>query len=62
MKFKIDRGLCVGCEACNGISPEVFEFPDGKSKVKLDPVPAELQESALKAEANCPVEAISHEA
>ena len=62
MKFKIDRDLCVGCEACNGISPEVFEFPDGKSKVKLDPVPAELQESALKAEANCPAEAISHEA
>ncbi len=61
MRFIIDRDLCVGCEACNGISPEVFEFPDGKSKVRLDPVPAALQESALKAEESCPVEAISHE-
>jgi len=61
MKFTVDQDLCVGCEACNGISPEVFEFPDDKSQVKLDPVPAALQESALKAEANCPVEAISHE-
>ena len=61
MKFTVDQDLCVGCEACNGISPEVFEFPNDKSHVKLDPVPAELQESALKAEANCPAEAISHE-
>ncbi|MEN8253913.1 MAG: ferredoxin [Verrucomicrobiota bacterium] len=62
MRFKVDKELCVGCEACNGIAPEVFEFPDGTSHVKLDPVPAALQESALKAEANCPAEAISHEA
>ena len=61
MKFTVDQNLCIGCEACNGISPEVFEFPNDKSHVKLDPVPEEFQESALKAEANCPVEAISHE-
>ena len=60
MKFTVDPDLCVGCEACNGIAPEVFEFPDGYSKVKIDPVPEDLQESALKAEANCPVLAISH--
>lgn len=62
MRFKVDKDLCVGCEACNGISPEVFEFPDGTSHVKLDPVPEKFQESALKAEANCPAGAISHEA
>jgi len=61
MKFTVDQDLCIGCEACNGISPEVFEFPDDKSHVKLDPVPVTLQESALKAEENCPVQAISHE-
>lgn len=61
MRFKVDKQLCVGCEACNGISPEVFEFPDGTSHVKLDPVPEAFQASALKAEANCPANAISHE-
>ncbi len=60
MKFTVDQELCIGCEACNGICPEVFEFPNDKSQVKLDPVPAALQESALKAEKGCPVEAISH--
>ncbi len=60
MKFTVDQDLCIGCEACEGISPEVFTFPNDKSQVKLDPVPPSLQESALKAEANCPVEAISH--
>ena len=61
MKFTVDQDLCIGCEACEGIAPEVFEFPNDKSRVKLDPVPEELQESALQAEENCPVEAISHE-
>ena len=62
MKFTVDQNLCVGCEACNGIAPEVFEFPDGTSQVKIDPVPDALVDSALKAEANCPAEAISHQA
>jgi len=61
MKFTVDQNLCIGCEACEGIAPEVFEFPDDTSRVKIDPVPAALQESALRAEKNCPVEAISHE-
>ncbi|MDF7800723.1 ferredoxin [Pontiellaceae bacterium B1224] len=61
MKFTVDPNRCVGCEACNGIAPEVFEFPDGVSQVKMDPVPENLQESALAAEENCPVSAISHQ-
>jgi ferredoxin len=60
MKFTVDQNLCIGCEACEGISPEVFTFPNDKSQVKLNPVPLELQESTLEAEANCPVGAISH--
>ncbi|MDF7824581.1 ferredoxin [Pontiellaceae bacterium B12227] len=61
MKFSVDKDLCVGCEACNGIAPEVFEFPDGYSEVKMDPVTEEFQASALKAEENCPAQAISHQ-
>ncbi len=61
MKFKVDQELCIGCGACEGVCPEVFELDDDKSQVKLDPVPEEFQECALEAEENCPVQAISHE-
>lgn len=60
MKFIVDQELCIGCGACEGTCPEVFELDD-KSQVKLDPVPEEFQECALEAEENCPVQAISHE-
>jgi ferredoxin len=60
MKFTVDQELCIGCGACEGTCPEVFELVD-KSQVKLDPVPQEFQECALEAEENCPVQAISHE-
>ena len=60
MKFKVDQELCIGCGACEGTCPEVFELDD-KSQVKLDPVPEEFQECALEAEENCPAQAISHE-
>jgi ferredoxin len=61
MKFKVDQDTCIGCGACEETCPEVFELPDGTSQVKLDPVPEELQETALEAEAGCPVSAISHD-
>jgi ferredoxin len=60
MKFKVDQDICIACGACEAICPEVFKL-DGKSQVILNPVPENLQESALEAEANCPVQAISHE-
>lgn len=60
MKFEVDQDLCIGCGACEDTCPEVFELPDDLSKVKLDPVPEALQESALEAEEGCPVDAISH--
>ena len=62
MKFKVDQETCIGCGACEATCPEVFELNgDSKSQVKLDPVPENLQDSALEAEEGCPVEAISHE-
>jgi ferredoxin len=61
MKFTVDQETCIGCGACEGTCPEVFELPDDTSTVVLDPVPEELQASALEAEADCPVGAISHE-
>ena len=48
MKFTVDLELCVGCGACEATCQEVFELVDDKSQVKLDPVPEEFQEGALK--------------
>ena len=62
MKFKVDQELCIGCGACEGVCPEVFEMRDDDiAYVIIDTVPAELEESAIEAEESCPVEAISHE-
>lgn len=60
MKFSVNQELCIGCGACEGTCPEVFELQNGKSQVKLDPVPEEQQANALNAEGACPVGAISH--
>lgn len=50
---------CTGCEACVGTAPEVFEMGDEDiAVVKVDPVPADLEDSAREAADSCPVEAI----
>ena len=61
MTFTVNQDLCIGCGACESTCPEVFELVDSTSHAKLDPVPEELQESALSAEDGCPAQAISHE-
>ncbi len=58
MHFAVDQELCIGCGACMGTCPEVFEVLDGKSNIRVDPVSDE--ECALSAEDGCPVGAISH--
>jgi len=60
MKLEVDQELCIGCGACEETCPQVFDILTGFSRVKLDPVPEELQSSALEAEEGCPVGAISH--
>jgi ferredoxin len=60
MKFTVDKEVCVGCGACEAICPEVFKLVDDKSQVILDPVQDKIIPTALEAEENCPVQAISH--
>lgn len=62
MKFTVDQDTCIGCGSCVDTCPEVFELPEEASQVKLTPVPEALQASALEAEDDCPVFAISHTA
>ncbi len=58
MKVKVEG--CIGCGACLGVAPEVFEMNDqGMSTPKEEVVKPELEESARDAMEVCPVGAIS---
>ncbi len=59
MKLKVNQEKCIGCGACTGLAPEVFDFnDDGLAETIIDEIPEELQESANEAKENCPVGAI----
>lgn len=57
-KISIDKEKCIGCGICVSFCPNVFEIKDGRSSVKDDFSDEDL-ECAKKAEASCPMEAIS---
>ncbi|NLP45960.1 MAG: ferredoxin [Epulopiscium sp.] len=62
MKAKIDRDGCIGCELCTTICPEVFQMAeDGLAEVYTDPVPEEVEDTAIEAQENCPVSVIAVE-
>jgi len=59
MRIRIDNDKCQGHARCYGISPELFEVDEyGQSAVIVNEVPAELEEKARLAVANCPEYAI----
>lgn len=59
MKVAVDRRVCTGHARCQDLCPEVFGSDDIGYAVVLKPnVPAELEESASRAAANCPEGAI----
>ncbi|EPZ59363.1 ferredoxin [[Clostridium] sordellii ATCC 9714] len=42
MKAFVDKDVCIGCGACTGICPEIFEMEDdGLAVAKEGEVPAE---------------------
>jgi len=61
MKAIVDEDLCSGCELCTQTCPEVFEMQGDVAAVKVDPIPAELEDSVQEAADDCPVEAIKIE-
>jgi ferredoxin len=62
MKVHVDANVCSGSGLCIETCPGVFELSDdGISKVKVERVPAELQQVCREAADNCPSEAISIE-
>ncbi len=60
MRVCVDTELCSGCGPCVDICPETFELnEEGVAAVKLNEVPAELQDACREAADSCPSEAIS---
>lgn len=57
MRVTINEDYCVGSGLCEMTCPEVFEVRD-MARVKVDPIPAEWEESAREAARGCPTEAI----
>jgi ferredoxin len=61
MKIKVNG--CIGCGACTGVAPEVFEMDDnGLSTVKVEKLTPEQAEAVKDAIDVCPVGAITEEA
>jgi ferredoxin len=55
MKVKIDYGLCMGDRNCHKVCPEVFDFDEDQlqSIVRVDIVPAKLEDKVRQAAREC---------
>jgi ferredoxin len=58
MEVKVDADICIGCETCVDICPEIFEMKDDIAITKMETVPADLQGSCSEAADSCAVDAI----
>jgi len=62
MRVTVDGSKCHGHQMCAIAAPAVFGSDDyGNAVVLMDPVPADQQAAARRAEANCPERAITIE-
>ena len=60
MKIRLDSKRCTGHGRCYVLAPEVFDEDErGRCVLKLETVPAQLQESARKGVEGCPEYALS---
>lgn len=61
MKVNVDNSMCIGCGACVGTCPEVFEISDEGYAVVKEGVTEEQLSEAKNAANGCPVSAITVE-
>ena len=59
MKASVDSTLCAGHGQCLDTCPQVFEMDGDVSKVKVDTIPPDAEQSCREAVDGCPVSAIS---
>ena len=58
----VDRDRCEGNAVCMGIAPDIFELDDEDyAVVKTDPIPADREQLAEQAIAECPRAALKRE-
>lgn len=58
MRVIVDPELCIGCESCVEMAPEVFEMQDDLAVVISEEVSDDLADKVKEAVEICPVEAI----
>ena len=58
MKVRVDADICIGCETCVDICPEIFEMRDDIAIIKEEKIPSDLQDSCRKVSDICAVDAI----
>jgi ferredoxin len=60
MRVEVDRDRCEGNAVCVGIAPNLFELDDDDyAVVTADPVPADQEDLAEQAIAECPRAALN---
>lgn len=60
MKIKVNQENCIGCGACEAISPDLFEVSD-VCNIKESNIPKDKEQEAKEAIESCPTSAISEE-
>lgn len=62
MRIVVDRDRCEGNAICVGIDPELFQLDDEDYvMVTANPIPADAEERAEQAIAECPRAALTRE-
>ena len=62
MRVIVDRDRCEGNAVCMGIAPDIFDLDDDDyAVVKADPIPADQEQLAEQAIAECPRAALARE-
>ncbi len=55
MRVEVDLDRCEGNAVCVGVAPDLFELDENEyAVVKADPIPADREDAAEQAIAECP--------
>ena len=58
-KIIVDKNKCIGCGACEGFEPDVFELNDeGLAECIMDEITEDYEDLTKDAVRQCPTEAI----
>jgi len=58
MIAKIDADLCIGCQLCVQVAPNIFEMKEDKAVTISDSIPEDAESISKEATDSCPVNAI----